>query len=276
MSDTPQNSGPEAWLSQLADILAARRATVSQSGDALKVRFGRSFTAAEATIDPSALWPVLEDAAPAARPRLMQGFASGVHHVLLEPRRSHAEEWSYAEAAASLTPTLEVWTFRLGAEAAGSTPWTTEFGEDLIIAYIMDLNIGRRVLTAAQVERWGASQARIEAAARSILYHKTWGATPKPVAAFEPVKAVQMGDDYDAIRSIVVFDFFFGDFKDNFRISMPSPEALLFVEGDAPEQLEALRAATDQFAEAADYPLSRSLYTFRRGQPVLDEARSNP
>ncbi|AWV89125.1 hypothetical protein [Bradymonas sediminis] len=258
------------WLDRLEDILAARRGTVTRDGEQLHVRFGRSLTAAEANINPSALWPVLECAPQAEHERLMQGFASGVHNVLLEPKRSKAKDWTYEEAAGTLFPNVEVFTFRLGAEAAGGAPWTLDFEGDLIVAYFFELNIGRRVLTQAQFDQWPATASRVTAAARSMLYHRSRDASPKPVEGFDGVEVIHVGDEYDAIRSIVVVDLFFGDFKDSFRFTMPSQDALLYVKGNAPEQIAALRAATDVQFEAADYPLSRAVYTFERGQPILD------
>lgn len=275
MSDTNK------WMDRLEDILVARRAKVTRNGEQMHVRFGRSLTAAEADIDPSALWKVLADAPEAGRERLMQGFASGVHNVLLEPRRSKAAEWDYTEAAGKILPNIEVFTFAMGAEAAGSPAWTLAFHEDLILAYFFELNIGRRVFTQAQFDQWPATASRVTSAGRSILYHKSRDASPKPVEGFEGVGIVHVGDEYDAIRSIIVVDLFFGDFKDSFRFTMPSQDALLYVKGNAPEQLEALKLATDAQFEAAEYPLSRSIYTFERGQPVLDTAtpdstESNP
>lgn len=270
-------SDSNSWLDQLEAILVARRGQVTRNGATLHVRFGRSLTAAEADIDPSALWARLEDAPTAQHERLIQGFASGVHNVLLEPSRSKAAEWDYREAAGRLLPNIEVETFALGAEAAGSPAWTQPFHEDLIVAYYFELNIGRRVLSKAQFEGWPQTASQVSAAARSILYHKSRDASPKAVEGFEGVELVHLGDEYDAVRSIIVVDLFFGDFKDSFRVTMPSQDALLFVKGDEPAQIEALRRATAAYLEAADYPLSGSIYTFERGQPVLDStAKGNP
>jgi hypothetical protein len=268
MSDASQ------WMTRLEEILTNRRAKVARTDSGLHVQFGRSLTAAEADIDPGALWGVLQNSPAGQHERLIQGFASGVHHVLLEPRRSRAADWEYKEAAGKLMPNLEVFTFRLGASAAGAKPWTLEFHEDLIVAYFIDLNIGTRVLSQEQFERWSVSASRVTSAARSILYHKSRNAAPRPLDDSERIEILHLGDDYDAMRSIVVVDLFFGDFKDEFRFSMPSQDSLLFVRGDEAADLEALREATDARFDAAEYPLSRSIYTFERGQPILDENRS--
>lgn len=262
------------WLERLEDMLVARRAEVDRVGDTLNVKVGRSMTAARANIDPAGLFDVLEDAASTEHRRLIAGFASGVHQVLLEPKRSKASEWSYEQAAGRLLPNVEVHTFGLGAEAAGGAPFTDEFHEDLVLGYFIELDMGVRVFTQAQFDRWSASAGRVSAAARSMLFHKSRDARPAAVDGFDGVEVIHLGDSYDAMRSIVVADLFFAEFDDSFRFSMPSQDALLFVRGHDDAQLAALRAATDQQFEAADYPLSRSLYAFETGKPALDESRN--
>lgn len=273
MTNQTDSGKPDAWLERLEEVLVGRRARVNRVGSMLEVQFGRSFTAAKSVIDPAALWPILQEHPAPEHERLIQGFASGVHQVLLEPKRSKADQWDYAEVAASLTPNLEVFTFKLGAAAAGDAPWTLDFHEDLVVSFIMDLNIGRRVLTQKQVEEWGASDSRVWAAGRSILYHKSSNAKMAPLQGSEQVGIVRLGDEFDAIRSIIAVDLFFGDFQDEFRVAMPSQDALLYVTGAEPEQLEALKSAADKLYAEADYPLSRSIYTFERGEPRLEEER---
>ncbi len=264
----------DAWFERLEDLLVARRAEIDRVGDTLNVKVGRSITAARANVDPAALFDVLEGAPAEQHRRLIAGFASGVHQVLLEPKRSKASEWGFEEAAGRLVPNVEVHTFRLGAEAAGAAPWTQEFHEDLVVGYFIDLDVGVRVLTEAQFEQWPASAGRVTAAARSMLFHKSRDLKPTKLDAFDGVELIHVGDSYDAMRSIVVADLFFSEFDDSFRFAMPTQDALLFVRGHAEAQLDALRAATDARFEAADYPLSRSIYAFETGKPVLDESRN--
>jgi hypothetical protein len=261
-------------MDSLEARLADRRLEVDRVENTLNVKAGSGITAAKTNIDPAPLWAVLEDSDPSGHERLIEGYVSGVKHVLLEPKRSKASQWDYVQSAGRLLPNVEVHTFLLGAEAAaGEPPWTLDFHEDLVIAYLVDLDMGMRVLTESQVERWSASSERITAASRSMLFHKSRNLTPELLGDFEGVEKINAGDSYDAMRSIVVADVFFSEFDDSYRFSMPTQHALLFVRGHDDEQLEQLRAATDAHFDNATYPLSRSIYGFEVGRPVLDEQR---
>jgi uncharacterized protein YtpQ (UPF0354 family) len=267
------------WMDSLAARLADRRLEVDRVADTLAVKAGRGLTAAKANLDPTPLWKVLEKSQASAHERLIEGYVSGVKHVLLEPKfkagkQSKASQWDYVESAGRLLANVEVHTFRHGAQAAaGELPWTLDFHEDLVLAYLVDLDIGMRVLTESQVEGWSASSERITAAARSLLFHKSRTLKPQTLGDFEGVEKLNAGDTYDAMRSIVVADLYFSEFDDSYRFSMPSQDALLFTRGHDDTQLEQLRAATDAHFDHATYPLSRSIYGFEVGRPVLDEER---
>lgn len=263
------------WLDALEDKLVERRLEVERVESTLNVKAGKGIIAAKANVDPAELWDVLADTAPQGRDRLIIGYASGVKHVLMEPKRSDASQWDYVKTAGRLLPNIEVHTFRLGAQAAaGEPPWTLEFHEDLIVAYLVDLDLGMRVLTEGQVDGWSATEDRVSSAARSLLFHKSRSVKPQKLDEFEGVEKIHTGDTYDAMRSIVVADLFFGDFDDSYRFSMPSQDALLFVRGDDESSVESLRSATDAHFDEADYPLTRSIYAFDVGRPVLCEPRT--
>lgn len=268
-------ANPDKWLGQLEDTLSAMRVDVSRVEQTLNVKAGRGITASKANIDPAPLWPVLEEAGAAHQRRLIAGYANGVKHVLLEPKRSKAAEWDFLEAAGRLMPNVEVHTFALGAEAAaGDAPWTIEFHEDLILAYYIELDMGIRLLTEGQFDAWSAPEGRVTAGARSMLYAKSRDMKPSRLDDFEQVEKIHTGDEYDAVRSIVIADIFFAEFDDDFKFSMPSQNALLFTRGDSEAELDELRDATDQYFDDADYPLSRSIYGFSAGAPILDEERA--
>ncbi|QDG54616.1 hypothetical protein FIV42_28885 [Persicimonas caeni] len=264
-----------SWLEALEDKLVERRLEVEDVEGTLNVKAGKGVIAAKANIDPKPLWAVLSDTAPEGRERLIAGYASGVKHVLMEPRRSDASEWDYVKTAGRLLPNIEVHTFVLGAEAAaGESPWTMDFHEDLVLAYFVDLDMGMRVLTQSQVEGWSATENRVTSAARSLLFHKSRSLKTSKLDDFEGVEKIHTGDGYDAMRCIVVADLFFGDFDDSYRFSMPTQDALLFTRGDDEALVDALRTATDAHYAKADYPLTRSIYAFETGRPVLAEPRA--
>ena len=263
------------WLDMLEDKLIERRLEVERVESTLNVKAGRGVIASKANIDPAPLFDVLADTPEAGRERLIAGYVSGVKNVLLEPKRSKASEWDYVESAGRLLPNIEVHTFALGAEAAaGELPWTVDFHEDLVLAYLIDLDMGVRVLTQSQFDGWTATAERVTAAARSLLFHKSRNLTPTKLDDFEGVETINVGDTYDAMRCIVVADLFFGDFDDSYRFSMPTQDALLFVRGNDESLVEQLAAATDAYFEAADYPLTCSIYAFETGRPVLAKPRN--
>lgn len=264
----------DTWMQSLEAKLEAMRVDVSRTDDGLEAQAGQGITAASARIDPASLFDRLDEVDEAGAERLIAGYASGVKQVLLEPKRSDAAEWDFEESAGRLISTIEVDTFRLGAAAAaGEDPWTAGFFEDLVVAYMIDLDVGMRVLTQAQFDRWAVTTDRVRAAARSMLYHKSRNAKPAPVEEFEGVEELRVGDGFDAMRAIVVRDLFFSEFDDDYRFAIPTQDAFLFVRGDAEDQVDALREAADARYDEADYPLTRSIYGFEVGKPTLVEAR---
>jgi hypothetical protein len=264
----------ETYLERLSDKLAGRNVSVEETAGTLNVAVGRGITASKANIDPTDLFERLEGLDEAEQDRLIAGYASGVKHVLLEPKRSDAAEWEYEKTAGRLMPSVEVHTFTLGAAAAsGDEAWTKEYHEDLILAYLVELDLGMRVLTESQVERWGVTSDRVTAAGRSLLFHKSRNMKSKKLDDYPVVERFSVGDEYDATRGLVVADVFFSEFGDDFRFATPTKDDFLFVRDGDGASIEALCAATDARFDDADYPISRSIYTFELGKPVLDVKR---
>jgi hypothetical protein len=259
----------DSTLQLLDDALRARRLDVQTVGHTLNVSHGRGPMAHKANIDPQSLIERLEASAPHAHRRLVNGFASGIQHVLLEPVRSRASEWTFVESAKGLVPNLEVDTFVDGVRAAsGQDPWVLPFVDDLVVSHLVELDQGVRVLTGPQVERWGVTADRVKSAARSILFHKSREVKPKPFDGFDLVSAITVGDDYEAVRALVIADAFYTEIGSGYRFSIPRQDLFLSVSSDSPEHLEALDAATRSVFETADYPLSRRLFRFELGRPV--------
>ncbi|MFU8802724.1 MAG: hypothetical protein ACNA8W_02845 [Bradymonadaceae bacterium] len=267
----------EQTLAALADDLRSRRVDVQPVGQTLNVAQGQGLMAHKANIDPVALVERLEATPAAGHRRLIAGFASGVKHVLMEPSRSRAADWTFVESTGGLVPNLEVDTFILGAEAAsGESPWVLPFADDIVVAYLIELDRGLRVLTASQTKRWGVTRDRITSAARSILFHKTRTATPEPHEDFQLVQVIQVGDEYDAVRALVIADAFYSDIDESFRFSLPAQDLFYFVPSDSPDHLQALRQATDQTFTAATYPLSSRLFRFELGRPTPFDDEQHP
>lgn len=267
----------ELVLTKLEGRLAALNVHVTRVEDTFNVALGQGPLAHRANVDPAALVARLEGTAAEqdewTLDRLVAGYASGVQHVLLEPARSKASEWSFIESAGGLMPNIEVDTFCLGAEAAsGEAPWVQPFLGDMVVSYLVHLTRGLRVLSAPQVERWGTTADRVTSGARSMLFHRTRELRFVPHEGFTHVQALHGGDGYDAVRATVVADVFFGDTDSTTRIAMPTQDLLLIVFKGTDEAVAELREATAQAVQKASYPLSDQIFAFKSSKPVPVDA----
>lgn len=269
----------EIIINRLIDQLQNYRLDVSRVADTLNVSHGTGLMSHKANLDLTTLFKRLENTPEAQQNRLIAGYASGVLHVLLEPARSRARDWTFIESTGGITPNIEVDTFALGAEAASGEPafvlpLSDAPDNDLVIAYIIHLNRGLRVLSIPQKTDWAVSQDRITSAARSLLFHKTREAKPKPFdPEFPAVMAIETGDGYDAARCLVFADAFYHDVTPACRFAMPTQNAFLFTLTCTPDDLEQLQQATQKAFSEATYPLSTQLYQFVSSKPVPIESQ---
>ena len=265
----------EEHLATIESALKGRRLHVSRVEDTFNVRQGQGPLATKAHVDPRPLLEVRADD-PFVWRRQVAGFASGVKHVLLEPKRSDAGSWEFVDSAGGLLPTIQSDTFSLGVEAAcGEQAWTLPFCDDLQVAYLVRLPNGLRPVTVPQVEHWGVSEDRVTSAARSLLFHKTRQLSFKPYRDLSQVRRLKAGDGHDAARCLVVGDAFYSEVGDDFRFSLPTPEHFLCVHQKSPETLAQLRQATAEVLADTDYPLTEKLFRFRLGKPELLQESSD-
>ncbi len=258
----------DAIVQQLEDALRSRRLDVEAVEDTFNVSQGSGIMAHKANIDPRPLLEYLDDSDRELR-RDIAGYVSGVKHVLLEPSRSSADEWSFVESAGGLVPSLEVPTFQLGVQAAADEPaWTLDFDDDLVVAYFVQLDRGLRVVTQPQFDGWGISADRLTSGARSILFHKTRELDFQPLDSFESVYRLHSGDGYDAARCFVVSDAFYSRVDDGLRFGMPSPDHFICVFDSDAESIGELSEAIDEIYETVDYPLTDQIFEFDASQPV--------
>lgn len=264
----------QSIIENLTDRLQDLRIHVERIADTLNVSHGEGLMSHKANLDLTPLFERLQNTPEPEQNRLIAGYASGVLHVLLEPARSRARDWTFIESTGGITPNIEVDTFALGAEAASgepafTLPLTTNSDNDLVISYIIHLNRGLRVLSIPQKTDWAVSQDRITAAARSLLYHKTRDAKPVPYdPALPGVMAIRTGDNYDAARSLVFADAFYHDVTDACRFTMPTQDIFLYILNNSPDERTALQQATAQEFSRAAYPLSSEIFHFVSGKPT--------
>lgn len=261
----------EQVFQAIEEALEGASVRVDRVGDTLNVARGGGIMEAKANIDPVDLIEEIAGLDESERRPAIANWARGVAHVLMEPTKSEADEWTFVEAAGQLYMSLENEYFLRGAEAAAGEPaWTIPLDEDLHFVFILELDMGLRVVTEDQFEEWSATRDRVVSGGRSLIFHKAYEEEPESVADFEGVERWRIGDGYDAARCLVIEDLMFGEVDETTRLSMPSPEELYFVRQGNEQTLEALRQVTDERYEAADHPLSRSFYRLERGgKPAL-------
>ncbi len=204
---------------------------------------------------------------PESRRIALTSFARGVAAALAEPTNSTGAEESFASAAATLTPSLEGPLFASGAFAAGAdTPFLVPFAEGVAVAYQFELDLGVRLIRESQVALWGVHPNRIEKAALSILFHRSWGAETTPVEDGSVIERYGLGDGNDAARALVLDNLFFSRCRDGLTFAAPASDALLIADGVTPQIVEAVGNAAERLSAASDCPLPVSVMRYVDGR----------
>lgn len=258
----------DEYLLELKETLRELGLKVDEVAGTLNITQGTGILASKTNLDPLPFLESLPEER-ASRRREFLGYSRGVKHVLLEPKRSDASTWSFVESAGSILPSLELGSFAKGAEAAaGTAPFTLPFRDGVILAYLMRLSRGVRVLTAQQVQDWGVAKDRITAGARSLLFHRTRELHFRPFEGSKKVSTLKAGDGHDAARYLVVADAFYSEVDSRFHFAIPSSEVFLCVFQNDKDSLEELRRAALSVYETTDSPLSLGIYSFDGSTPV--------
>ncbi len=204
----------------------------------------------------------------------LASFARGVYAALAEPKRSKSEDMTFVEAARTILPSLEGPLFADGVAAAGGdTPHLDAFGGDIVIAYQIELDLGVRLLSKDQVAAWGATGDRVEKAAMSILFHRSWGRdfVAEPDTTFERFDG---GDGHDAARALMLDQSAYDRVRDGLLFAVPTPDTLLISADTGDASVMALAAYAASVAEAASSPLTPSVYAFERGRRQREPRRA--
>lgn len=256
-------------IDSIAEALQNSNLEAENVDGTLNVTRGRGPMARRVNIDPTTFiqWASERD----DDGRDVAAYARGVYAVLLEPKRSDARSWTFVESAGSVYPTIEVEAYRHGVRDAsgGEDAWFQELADDLIVAWMMRLDRGMRPVTQAQFEDWGVTVDRVTSAGRSLLFHSTRNTDWKAGDWREPVRALRVGDGFDAARLFVAEDVFFTEVDSGWRFAFPDPDLLLAV--NAPEHTDILAEETRRCFERADEPLSDRVWRLEKGLPVADD-----
>ncbi len=259
----------EQLIEQIVERCRQTHLDIERVADTINVSRGRGGGGARSNVDPLPFVEEWVDAPEEARRRAVAGYVSGIEHALLEPADSEADTWDFSESAGGLLMRLETESFRDGVEAAtGSAPWTQPFHGDLVLVFLIELDMGMRVLDEPQFERWSVTPDRVVSGARSMLFHKANPADPSTLEDYEGVEHLRVGDGCDAARALVLDELFFGEIDDSSRVALPGSDDLLLVRSGDDASYEALEAAAQAYYDEADCPLTPSLFGFEKRKPV--------
>lgn len=189
-------------------------------------------------------------------PVYQRAFARGIRSLVSEPARSPARKYSFEQAAGVLFPVLEHQGFVDAFKHAGEEALTVTSTDRLAFVFVIETDRGRRVLPLQQFQKWGVKLGRVEAAARSMLFHRTRGLEWNHFDG--QVFSLRAGDGLDSARGIVFQDAFFGDTSENFRIAIPSTDHFLFIKDES--SIDALKAAALSVYESANAPLTPAIF----------------
>jgi hypothetical protein len=174
-------------------------------------------------------------------------FVRGVYATLAEPATAEGAELAFEEAARTVLPSLE-WgaPFAAGVAAAGGeAPYLRPFAAHVAAAYVVELDDGIRVLSAAQVASWAVTADRLERAAVSILYHRSWGGSLE--RGTDGVWRSTVADGNDAARALMLDQWAYDVVRNGALFAVPTCDALLVADDTA-----AGRAALGAALRAAD------------------------
>lgn len=265
----------QTLIQKVISSLESRKLDVSEVAGSLNLSKGRGPMAVKTNIDPGGFLQKLEEKGldELGVDRACAGFASGVNTVMLEPKRSKAREWSFEKSAGRIFPRVETWSYVDGVQAAtgGDPAFYEPFVEDLVLAYIVRLDMGLRPLTRGQFDDWSATRDRVTSAGRSMLFHETRNVNWKDADGYPGVQQLNRGDGLDAGRCTVFADAFFTKVDDDFRLSIPDPHHMFFVENSEPASIAALKEATIATWRDSDYPLTTTVFSIESGRPVPAE-----
>lgn len=200
-------------------------------------------------------------------------YARGIAAALAEPRRSKAEDMPFTDAARTILPSIEGPLFAAGVElVGGGTPFLTPFGDNLTVAYAIELDLGIRTLREAQVAAWGTTADRVSKAAMSILFHRSWGLDFASVED-TPFDAFDGRDGLDAARVLMLDQSHYDRVRDGLLFAVPNDETLLVSQDTSDASAMALAAHAREACEASALPLSPSVFAFERGRRLPEPRR---
>ena len=256
---------------QLASLLAPRLEVVSQDASTLTVRARtlQSTPRPSVALDTAPLAAAIDVATRAGDEprRWVVSFAEGVLAALTAPKGLSMKEFSFESAAVGLLMRLEGPAFALGVTGAGhAEPLQRAWLDGLEVTYWLELDNGARVLTRERFERWGVTLDQVDCGARSLLFHRTRYHDTARVDGLDAAEGYSVGDGFDSARLLLLQDLGWHRASRGLFFGVVGSADVLFVDADALDDVEALRAIIDARYEETVYPLSRAVFSLRDGR----------
>jgi hypothetical protein len=258
-------------VAKLVEALRGEKVEVEQLANTLNAVRGMGPFAHHVNLDLDAFENALNSRMASSRDATIQAFARGVATVMTEPARSPAKSWDFARSASRMAPNLVTSAFLEGAVAAtgGDPAFSVPYHDDVHLIVVLHIDRGLRLLTRGQVDAWGATNDRVVAAARSLLFHHTRDARWESIAD-TPVQRL-IGMDQNAVRSLVFADVFYSDVGPKIRFGIPTEDEFFFVADDTPENVQALKSAVESASRESLHRLTTAIFGFESGHPIAVE-----
>ncbi len=253
-------------LLALAELLSAHDVTATADGAGLDAAAGSGLQRRTARLETGPVLAALAALPPRRALAAGHAWARGVAGVLCEPARSRDAEMSWRDATSRVLPRVELPLFDVGVrDAGGDAPFAGPDLGPLVVRYLLELDVGQRVVTAAQVDAWGVHPERVQKAAVSLLFHRTRFGDLAPTQTSEHVDAFTVGDGLDAARLTILDAWDYPRCRAGARVAVPNPDTLLVSRSLGEPDDDAFAALVAARHAESDEPLSDVVMRFEDG-----------
>jgi uncharacterized protein YtpQ (UPF0354 family) len=197
---------------------------------------------------------------PASLPTLVAAMVREQKERLDDPGR---EVWSAVVHRLMPQVRTQEWLSEQGLRFGPTALLHRPLGADLVVCYVVDRGDAMTFVSREHAARWGRSLDEVDERAISNLAEWSGDCVVRTGPDREGT-AVQRGDGYDAARVLLLDPFH----AEGLLLAIPSRDVLWLGGPEKVVDIGALRREVESVAERAVQPVSRELYTVRRGQLV--------
>ncbi|MGA1526017.1 MAG: DUF1444 family protein [Planctomycetota bacterium] len=253
-----------AWIGRVRRELARRHPDVEWiSADFEDVSICCRIRGQETVVPVGALVVALDED-PGSLPTLVAAMVRDERERLDDLAR---EPWS--AVAYRLMPQVrtEAWLSEQGLRFGPTALLHRPLGADLLVCYVVDRGDAMTFVSRQHARAWGRSLDDIDERALANLAERSEDCTVRTGPDREGT-AVQRGDGYDAARVLLLDPFH----AEGLLLAVPSRDVLWMGGAEKVVDIGALRREVESVAQRAVQPVSRDLYTVRRGRLVAVSA----